>query len=53
LPLLVSANDNVRAVQRKLRDGGFSGEIDGAATSDASCGAFITEEDPQLQFHAS
>ena len=28
---LVSADDNVRAVQMKLRDGGFySGEIDGA-----------------------
>ena len=28
----VSANDNVRAVQTKLRDGGFYlGEIDGAA----------------------
>jgi peptidoglycan hydrolase-like protein with peptidoglycan-binding domain len=32
-----SADDNVRAVQMKLRDGGFySGEIDGAYTV-ASC----------------
>ena len=31
---LVSADDNVRAVQMKLRDGGFySGEIDGAYSS--------------------
>ena len=31
---LVSADDNVRVVQMKLRDGGFySGEIDGAYSS--------------------
>jgi len=31
---LISADDNVRAVQMKLRDGGFySGEIDGAYSS--------------------
>jgi len=31
---LVSADDNVRAVEMKLRDGGFySGEIDGAYSS--------------------
>jgi peptidoglycan hydrolase-like protein with peptidoglycan-binding domain len=34
---LVSANENVRAVQEKLRDGGFySGEIDGAYSSQLS-----------------
>jgi peptidoglycan hydrolase-like protein with peptidoglycan-binding domain len=34
---LVSADDNVRAVQMKLRDGGFySGEIDGAYSSQLS-----------------
>src|SRR5947199_6368161 len=33
----VCADDNVRAVQEKLRDGGFySGEIDGAYSSDLS-----------------
>lgn len=33
----VSANDNVRAVQTKLRDGGFYlGEIDGASSSQLS-----------------
>jgi peptidoglycan hydrolase-like protein with peptidoglycan-binding domain len=31
---LISADDNVRAVEMKLRDGGFySGEIDGAYSS--------------------
>ena len=31
---LVSADDNVRAIKMKLRDGGFySGEIDGAYSS--------------------
>jgi hypothetical protein len=35
----VHADDNVRAVQEKLRDGGFySGEIDGAYSSDLSAG---------------
>ena len=29
------------------------GEIDGASSSDADCGAFITQENPQLQFNAS
>jgi peptidoglycan hydrolase-like protein with peptidoglycan-binding domain len=37
LPGLVCADDNVREVQEKLRDGGFySGEIDGAYSTDLS-----------------
>src|SRR5436190_2861363 len=39
LAVSVCADDNVRAVQEKLRDGGFySGEIDGAYSSDLSAG---------------